>query len=204
MLRASTERRDSGQPLPTQDKSRTWGVSSSKQNDNVNKSKSNHNRKASAQRKVVFKSQPSSQAPKTRNPSTAKGTSQSNTNTTPVSRRHKVLASLLVSFLATSAVAIEIDAADEKTVESANKASSTPLPPPPPKVHTRSSSGVKPSEIRRTRWNRFKYEMGLKMKSGNKGKQRRQSDLMEEMELIDIRSQKREQERQQAKRVGTA
>jgi pyruvate/2-oxoglutarate dehydrogenase complex dihydrolipoamide acyltransferase (E2) component len=185
MLRASTERRDSGQPLPTQDKSRTWGVSSSQQNDNVNKSKSNHKRKASAQRKVT-------------------GTSQPNTNTTPVSRRHKVLASLLVSFLATSAVAIEIDAADEKTVESANKASSTPLPPPPPKVHTRSSSGVKPSEIRRTRWNRFKYEMGLKMKSGNKGKQRRQSDLIEEMELIDTRSQKREQEQQQAKRVGTA
>jgi hypothetical protein len=203
MLRASTERRDSGQPLPTQDKSRTWGASSSQQNENA-KSKSNHKRKASAQRKVTFKSQLSSQAPKTRNPSTAKGTSQPNTNTTPVSKRHKALASLLVSFLATSAVAIEIDAADEKTIESANKASSTPLLPPPPKVHTRSSGGVKPSEIRRTRWNRFKYEMGLKMKSGNKGKQRRQSDLLEEMELIDTRAQGREQERQQAKRVGTA
>jgi hypothetical protein len=102
----------------------------------------------------------------------------------------------LVSFLATSSVAIEIDAADKKTMESANTASSTPLPPPPPKAHTRSASGVKASEIRKTRWRRFKYEMGLKMKSGRNGKQKQQSARADEMELADMRSQEREEERQ--------
>jgi hypothetical protein len=202
MLRAFTERRDSGQPFPTQEKSRSWGASSSNQNESV-KPKSNHKRKASAQRRVTFKSQISTQIPRTKFSNSTKGTSQGNTNTTPVSKRHKALASLLVSFLATSSVAIEIDAADEKTIQSANKASSTPLPPAPPKAHTRSVSGVKTSEIRRTRWKRFKYEMGLKMKSGHKGKQTQRSALMDEMELVDIASQGREQERQQAKRVGT-
>jgi hypothetical protein len=194
MLRASTERRDSAQPFTTQDKSRTWGASSSQQNENV-KPKLNHKRKASAQRKVTFKSQLSSQSRRPNNSTTTKGTSQSNINTTPVTNRHKALASLLVSFLATSQVAFETDAADEKTMESANKASTTPLPPPPPKSHKPSTSGVKPSEIRRTRWNRFKFEMGLKMKSGNKAKQRRESLMLDEMELIDTRSQGREHER---------
>jgi hypothetical protein len=204
MLRTLTDRRDSGQSSTIQDKSRTWGASSSNPNANA-KPKSNHKRRASAtQHRVTFKSQASSQIPRSKTSTTAQGTLQNNTNMTPVTKRHKVLASLLVSFLATSSVAIELDAADEKTIKSANKASSTPLPPPPPKVHTRSASGVKPSEIRRTRWKRFKYEMGLKLKSGNKGKQPQRSALMEEMELVDYAAQEREQERQKANRVGTA
>jgi hypothetical protein len=154
----------------------------------------------------MFKSQISgpsgSQTQKTKTSMAAKRTSQVDTNTTPISKRHKALASLLVSFLATSSVAIEPDAADEKTIQSANKASSTP--PAPAKAHTRSASVVKPSEIRKTRWKRFKYELGLKMKSGQKGKQRKQSAQLNEMELVDMESQAREQDRQQAKRVGTA
>jgi hypothetical protein len=156
----------------------------------------------------MFKSQISgpsgSQAQKTKTSTVAKRASQVDANTTPVGKRHKALASLLVSFLATSSVAIEPDAADEKTIQSANKASSTPLPPAPAKAHTRSASVVKPSEIRKTRWKRFKYELGLKMKSGQKGKQRKQSAQLNEMELVDMESQAREQDRQQAKRVGTA
>jgi len=202
MLRAFTERRDSGQATPTQEKSRTWGASSSKQNAGT-KPKSNHKRKASAKSKVTFKSQMSS-GQKAKTTTAAKRTSQADTNTTPVSKRHKAFASLLVSFLATSSVAVDYDAADEKTIESASKASSTPLPPPPPKVHTRSTSGVKPSEIRKTRWKRFKYEMGLKMKSGQKGKQRQRPAQTTEMELADMMSNEREDHRQQAKRVGTA
>lgn len=204
MLRAFTERRDSGQATPTQEKSKTWGASSSKQNAGPN-SKPNHKRKASAKPKVTFKSQMSgASGSKTKTTTAAKRTSQVDTNTTPVSKRHKVLASLLVSFLATSSVAVDYDAADEKTIDSANKASSTPLPAPPPKAHRRSTSGVKPSEIRKTRWKRFKYEMGLKMKSGQKGKQKQPSAQATDMELADMRSTEREGERQQAIRVGTA
>jgi hypothetical protein len=204
MLRTLTERRDSGQSSTTQEKSKTWAASSSNPNASA-KLKSNHKRKASStQRRVTFKSQVSSQVPRSKTSTPAKGTLQNNTNTTPVSKRHKALASLLVSFLATSSVAIEIDAADEKTIKSANRASLTALPPPPPKAHARSASGVKPSEIRRTRWNRFKYEMGLKLRSGNKGKQPQRLALMEEMELVDFEAQEREQEKEQAKRVGRA
>jgi hypothetical protein len=204
MLRAFTERRDSGQPSPAQEKSRTWGASSSKQNATA-KPKTNHKRKASAKPKVTFKSQISgpsgSQAPKSNTTTAAKRTSQTNTNTTPVSKRHKAFASLLVSFLATSSVAIEIDAADKKTIESANTATSTPLPPAPPKAHTRSTSGVKASEIRKTRWKRFKYEMGLKMKSGRSGKQKQRSARTDEMEMesVDVRSQEREEARQEGR-----
>jgi hypothetical protein len=204
MLRAFTERRDSGQATPTQEKSKTWGASLSKQNAGP-KTKLNHKRKTSAKPKVTFKSQmsgASGQKPKTA--TAAKRVSQADTNTTPVGKRHKAFASLLVSFLATSSVAVDYDAADEKTIESANKASTTALPPPPPKAHRRSTSGVKPSEIRKTRWKRFKYEMGLKMKSGQKGKQRQQPAQATDMELADMRSNEREEERQQANRVGTA
>jgi hypothetical protein len=153
----------------------------------------------------MFKSQmsgPSGSQQKTKATTAAKRTSQADTNTTPVSKRHKALASLLVSFLATSSVAVDEDAANEKTIKSANQASSTPLPPPPPKAHTRSASGVKPSEIRRTRWKRFKYEMGLKLKSGPKH-QPKQAAQRDEMELADMMSHERGQEQQQSKRVGT-
>jgi hypothetical protein len=192
MLRAFTERRDSGQPSTTNDKSKTSGASSSKQNITANP-KVSHKRKTSGKLKVAFKSQVSgtsgSQAQKSRTRTTTKKTC---TNTTPVSRRHKALASLLVSFLATSSVAIDIEAADQKTIESANKASTTPLPSKP---HPRSTGGVKPSEIRRTRWKRFRYEMGLKMKSGRNGKQRRSSIGMDEMEMVDLLAREREEGR---------
>lgn len=207
MLRAFTERRDSGQPSPTQEKSKTWVPSSSSKQNGAAKPKSNHKRKSSAKPKVVFKSQMSgpsgSQAPKSKT-TAARRASQADPNTTPVSKRHKAFASLLVSFLATSSVAIEPDAADQKTIESANKASSTPVPPAPKKAHTRSASVVKPSEIRKTRWKRFKYELGLKMKSGQKGKQKEETTPLTEMELVDMQSQQREQARQEARRVDTA
>ncbi|KAH7083088.1 hypothetical protein BKA63DRAFT_561275 [Paraphoma chrysanthemicola] len=204
MLRAFTERRDSGQASPAQDKSNTWAAASSSKQNAAPKPKSNHKRKSSAKPKVTFKSQmsgPSGSRPKTT--AAARRASQADPNTTPVSKRHKALASLLVSFLATSSVAIDEEAADEKTINSANKASSTPLPPPPPKAHTRSGSGVKASEIRKTRWKRFKYEMGLKMKSGQKH-QPKQAAQRDEMELVDMMAHEREHERQQSKRVGTA
>ncbi|KAF1911054.1 hypothetical protein BDU57DRAFT_108803 [Ampelomyces quisqualis] len=204
MLRAFTERRDSGISSPTQEKSRTWGASSSKQNV-VPKPKTSHRRKASGKPKVMFKPQMSrasgSQAQKTRTSTAANRTSQVDANT---NRRHKAFTSLFVSFLATSSVAIEPDAADEKTIQSANKAASTPLPPTPVKAHTRSACSIKPSEIRKTRWKRFKYEMGLKMKSGQMWNQRQQSAQLMEMRLVDVESQAQKQDRQRAKRIGTA
>lgn len=208
MLRAFTERRDSSQPSPTQDKAKTWVASSSSKQNGAAKPKSNHRRKSSAKPKVMFKSQMSgpsgSQAPRTKTNAAANTTSDVDTNTTPVSKRHKAFASLLVSFLATSSVAIEPDAADEKTMQSAAKASSTPIPAAPKKAHTRSASIVKPSEIRKTRWKRFKYELGLKMKTGPKGKQKQDPAQPTEMELVDMESQQREQDRREARRVGTA
>ncbi|KAH8725019.1 hypothetical protein GQ44DRAFT_707647 [Phaeosphaeriaceae sp. PMI808] len=203
MLRAFTERRDSGQASPTQDKSKTWVASSSKQNI-APKSKTNHKRKSSAKPKVTFKSQgagpPGSQKQRTKT-FAAESTSQTESNSTPVGKRHKAFASLLVSFLATSSVVIDETAADEKTIQSATKGPTT-APQPLPKAHRRSASGAKPSEIRKTRWKRFKYEMGLKMKSGQKNKAK-QSTQREEMELVGISSRGREQAPQPSKRIGT-
>jgi hypothetical protein len=201
MLRAITDRRDSGHLSTDQNKPRTWDASASRQYA-APKSKINHKHKASAIPKVTFKSQTS--GPSRSQAQQTKRTSASKTNTTPVSKRHKAFASLLVSFLATSSVTIDMEAVDAKTIESANKASTTPLPPPPPKALSRSASGVRPSEIRKTRWKRFKYEMGLKMRSGHKGKQRRLSAEIDEMEMVDLLAQERETERKKGRRVGTA
>lgn len=102
-------------------------------------------------------------------------------------------------------MAIEYDAADQKTIEAASKNSVQPtVPAPPKKAYIRPASGVRPSEIRKTRWKRFKYEMGLKMKRGNKGKgkERRkvtEEDALEEVELAELRLEERE--RQEAKRA---
>jgi hypothetical protein len=100
-----------------------------------------------------------------------------------------------MSLLAVSPIAIEYDAADQQTMEAAQKASVQPTKPAPPKkAHTRRTSGARPSEIRKTRWKRFKYEMGLKMKStsGAKGKDRRKWTQMADVKLEEIPAEERE------------
>lgn len=160
--------------------------------------------------KVTFKSQTWSNTTtrprgtqKARTP-TSKRASSDPTDSTPVTKRQSRFASLFISLLAVSPMAIEYDAADQKTIEAAAKDSVQPtVPTPPKKAYIRPVSGVRPSEIRKTRWKRFKYEMGLKMKRGNrgKGKERKRAveeDALEEVELAELRLEERE--RQEAKR----
>lgn len=198
MLRSNSERRDSGQPgTATQDKSAT-SAATTKQN-GATKPRTNHKRKSSAKPKVTFKSQPSSSQAGQRSKVAAKRPSQIDTNTTPVTKRHKAFASLFVSLLATSSVAIEEDAVDEKTVKSANAASTTPVPP-----KSEPTGAVRSAEIRKTRWKRFRYEMSLKFGGSAKRRQRREPVHMDDMELADMRARNREEDRQQAKRTVTA
>jgi hypothetical protein len=93
---------------------------------------------------------------KTKTTTIAQQTPQVKINIIPVSKRHKAFASLCLSFLATSSVATEIDAADQNTIESANKTSSAAASRPLPKIYTRSTSAARPSGIRKTKWKRFK------------------------------------------------
>lgn len=86
-------------------------------------------------------------------------------------------------------------------METAQKASTAlTAPAPPKKAYVRPVGSVKPSEIRKTRWKRFKYEMGLKMKShGNgKGKDRKKFKQMKDtndVELEEMRGEARVTER---------
>jgi hypothetical protein len=93
-------------------------------------------------------------------------------------------------------MAIEYDAAGVKTLEVAQKASiqATPLALQK-KAHTRRICSARPSEIRETGWKRFKYEMGLRMKSTGRGKgkdRRKKWAQVEDVELEEIRSEERE------------
>ncbi|KAF1829138.1 hypothetical protein BDW02DRAFT_574253 [Decorospora gaudefroyi] len=111
----------------------------------------------------------------------------------PVTKRQSRFASLFISLLAVSPMAIEYQAADQQTIEAAQKAAVQPAPAK--KAHVRHASGVRTSEIRKTRWKRFKYEMGLKMKntaSRGKGKERRNWTRMEDVEMEDMRAEEQE------------
>jgi hypothetical protein len=88
-------------------------------------------------------------------------------------------------------MAIEYDAADQQTMETAQIASvKTTQPASSKKLQARQSGGVRPPEIRKTRWKRFKYEMGLKTKSTGRGKAktRRQRAQVDDVELEDLMS----------------
>jgi hypothetical protein len=100
-----------------------------------------------------------------------------------------------MSLLAVSPMAIEYDAANQETMEAAQKAAVQPTQPAPPKkARTGRTSGARPSEIRKTRWKRFKYEMGLKIKSTGraKGKDRRKWTQADDVELEEMRPEERE------------
>jgi hypothetical protein len=88
-------------------------------------------------------------------------------------------------------MAIEYDAADQQTMEAAQRPSvKTAQPTSSKKTQVRLSGSVRPSEIRKTRWKRFKYEMGLKMKNTGRGKakDRRQRAQVADMELENLRA----------------
>jgi hypothetical protein len=162
-----------------------------------------HKRKTSTSKpKVIFQSQTWSD-PSTRYRSTFKfwptatdkRASSDPTASRLVTKQQSRFASLFMSLLAVSPMAIEYEAADEKTMQAVQKASvQSSQPTPPTKAHTRRTSGVRPSEIRKTRWKRFKYEMGLQIKSTGraKEKERRKWAQVEDVELEEIRFEERE------------
>ncbi|KAJ4371257.1 hypothetical protein N0V83_004474 [Neocucurbitaria cava] len=134
-------------------------------------------------------------------PTTATPTKRASSDPTDprsVTKRQSRLASLFMSLLAVSPMAVEYDAADQKTIEAAQEAVTQPTPPKKPYIPL--VIRVSPSEIRKTRWKRFKYEMGLKMKSrhNRKGKERNKWMQIEGVEMGELNGEERE--RQNAKR----
>jgi len=112
----------------------------------------------------------------------------------PVTKRESRFASLFIALLAVSPTAIEYDAADQQTMEAAQEASvSATQPESSKKTEARPGSGVKSSEIRKTRWKRFKYELGLKMRitGRRKAKDRWKWTQAEDVELEVLRSEVR-------------
>jgi len=112
----------------------------------------------------------------------------------PVTKRESRFASLFIALLAVSPMAIEYDAADQQTVEAAQAASvSATQQESSKKPEAQPESRVKSSEIRKTRWERFKYELGLKMKitSRQKAKDRWKWTQAEDLELEVLRSEER-------------
>jgi hypothetical protein len=157
-----------------------------------------HKRKTSTSKpKVMFQSQTwSSPAIRHRttfksNPAAAnKRASSDPTASRPVTKQQSRFASLFMSLLAVSPMAIEYDAANKETMDAAQKAAVQPTQPvPPKKARIGRTSGARPSEIRKTRWKRFKYEMGLKIKSTGrvKGKDRRKWTQADDVELEEMR-----------------
>lgn len=111
-----------------------------------------------------------------------------------VTKRESRFASLFIALLAVSPMAIEYDAADQQTMEAAQNASvSATQPESPKKTDDPPESSVRRSEIRKTRWNRFKYEMKLKMRitGRRKAKDRWKWTQAEDMELEVLRSEER-------------
>ncbi|CAO2655713.1 Nn.00g045160.m01.CDS01 [Neocucurbitaria sp. VM-36] len=164
---------------------------------------------SSSKPKVTSKSQTwSNSTPNprsTRRPTTATATKRAlsdPTDTRPVTKRQSRFVSLLfISLLAVSPIAIDFDAADQNTIETAQKAATQHTQPMPlKKAYVRPVGGVRLSDIRKTRWKRFKYELGLKMKSRNnrKGKSRHKWTQIEDVELEELSGEERE--RQTAKR----
>ncbi|KAL6712207.1 hypothetical protein ACN47E_000084 [Coniothyrium glycines] len=124
-----------------------------------------HRRTASFKPKVAFESQAwtaSSSQPRviTKSASTiaSKRASSNPTTGKPVTKGQSRFASLFISFLAVSPAAIEYEAADEATMEAAQRVATQPTKPN--EAVKRVAGGVKQSEIRKTRWKRFKYELG--------------------------------------------
>lgn len=165
------------------------------------KTKSNPRHKASSSKpKVTFKSQTwtnstskphasSTSKPKLNTADKRDPADTATTTSAPVTKHQSRFASLFISLLAVSPTAIEYDAADQKTIETAQQASTAPTAPAPPKkVYKRSASVVRPSEIRKTRWKRFKYEMGLKVKShgSNRGKDRKRFAQMKDTNDVEL------------------
>ncbi|KAI4620791.1 hypothetical protein J4E83_005152 [Alternaria metachromatica] len=112
----------------------------------------------------------------------------------PVTKRESRFASLFIALLAVSPMAVEYDAADQQTMEAAQNASvSATQPEAPKKTDYPTEDGIKKSEIRRTKWRRFKYEMKLKMRITGKakGKDRWKWTQAEDMELEVLRSEER-------------
>jgi hypothetical protein len=106
---------------------------------------------------------------------------------------------LFISLLAVSPAAIEYDAANQQTMEAAQKASIKPTQPASSKkAYSRQVGGVRPSEIRKTRWKRFKYEMGLKMKNTGKGKAKDRGKWAqaEDVELKVLRGKERDDQKE--------
>ena len=91
-------------------------------------------------------------------------------------------------------MAIEYDAADQQTMEAAQEASvSATQSESSKKSDAQPENSVKRSEIRKTRWKRLKYELGLKIRitSRRKAKDRWKWTQAEDMELEVLRSEER-------------
>ena len=113
----------------------------------------------------------------------------------PVTKRESRFASLFIALLAVSPMAIEYDAADQQTMEAAQAASvSAPQPESSKKTGNPTENGIKKSEIRRTKWRRFKHELKLKMRITGKAKakDRWKWTQAEDMELKVLRSEERD------------
>ncbi|KAI4647272.1 uncharacterized protein J4E79_010424 [Alternaria viburni] len=112
----------------------------------------------------------------------------------PVTKRESRFASLFIALLAVSPMAIEYDAADQQTIEAAQEASvSATQPESPKKTAAPPDRGIKRSEIHKTRWRQFKYEMKLKMRitGRRKAKDRWKWTQAEDVELEVLRSEER-------------
>ncbi|KAI4684373.1 uncharacterized protein J4E84_006362 [Alternaria hordeiaustralica] len=124
----------------------------------------------------------------------SKGTATDPSSPKTVTKRESRFASLFIALLAVSPMAIEYDAADQQTMEAAQEASvSATQQESPKKTEARPGSGVKSSEIRKTRWKRFKYELGLKMRitGRRKANDRWKWTQAEDIELEVLRSEER-------------
>ena len=124
----------------------------------------------------------------------SQGTAADPSSPKTVTKRESRFASLFIALLAVSPMAIEYDAADQQTMEAAQEASvSATQPESPKKTATPPEKGDRRSEIRKTKWRRFKYEMKLKMRITGKakGKDRWKWTQAEDMELEVLRSEER-------------
>ncbi len=119
------------------------------------------------------------------------------THAAPATKKQGHFASLFVSMLAVSPVAIDPEATDEQTMAAAQPAPTTetalPAVKPSKKKHTRHVSITKPSDIRRTRWERFMQGLGLKPKGRGKPKEKEEKKPLqaEEVALEEARAEEK-------------
>ncbi|KAH6865974.1 hypothetical protein BKA58DRAFT_230541 [Alternaria rosae] len=124
----------------------------------------------------------------------SKGKTTEHSKLEPLTKRESRFASLFIALLAVSPMAIEYDAADQQTIEVAQNASvSATQSESPKKIDDSPESRVRRSEIRKTQWNRFKYEMKLKMRitGRRKARDRWKWTQAEDIELEVLRSEER-------------